>query len=226
MSQLKMSKYYFQHDFSLFEDFIISQPCVHKFYHAKDIISSQNETLKYGYYIKNGVMKLSIGHECGNEKTLALFGPGSLFPLGISHYYYDMEYAMVEEAFTEVEAYEFDYMIIRGMFLSNQDLGIRMMEHYCDFSSFLFFEISSLSNDNSLAKVCNIIFALTKTSFFSNHVLHLSQDDMTELSGFSKIQVARIYQKLRTEGIISTSRGGLKILDLEKLLQFCSHEVK
>ena len=117
MHHLTMSKYYFEHDFTEFEEFITSYPAHHKYYEKGDIISAQSETLKYGYYIKQGIMKLSIGHECGKEKIAALFGPGSFFPLGIDQHYYDMEYAMVEQAYTEVEAYEFDYRIVRTMFL-------------------------------------------------------------------------------------------------------------
>ena len=185
-----MSKYYFEHDFTEFEEFITSYPAHHKYYEKGDIISAQSETLKYGYYLKQGIIKLSIGHEGGKEKIAALFGPGSFFPLGIDQHYYDMEYAMVEQAYTEVEAYEFDYRIVRTMFLEHQDLALRMMEHYCDFTSYLFFEIASLSGDNSMAKVCNVLYALHNTSLCRSHVLHISQDDVMELSGISKIQVA------------------------------------
>ena len=170
-------------------------------------------------------MKLSIGHECGKEKIAALFGPGSFFPLGIDQHYYDMEYAMVEQAYTEVEAYEFDYRIVRTMFLEHQDLALRMMEHYCDFTSYLFFEIASLSGDNSMAKVCNVLYALHNTSLCRSHVLHISQDDVMELSGISKIQVARVYQTLRGEHIIQTSRGRIQILDQDKLRSYCTYEL-
>ncbi len=224
MYRLIMSKYYFEGDFLEFEDFILQHECVRRRYQKGDILSAQSETLKYGYYIKSGVMKLSIGHECGKEKIVALFGPGSLFPLGMDHHYYDMEYAMVEQAYTEVEAYEFDYRVLREMFLSNQDLGLRMMEHYCDFTSYLFFEIASLSSDNSLSKVSNVLYGLMNTSLCRDHTLRISQDDITELSGISKIQVARVYQLLRNENVIQTSRGKIRILDPEKLQSYCSYE--
>lgn len=224
MQPTLMSKYYFENDFSRFEPFFLQYPSRHKFYKKGEVISSQRETLKYGYFIKKGVMKLSIGHECGKEKTVALFGPGSLFPLGINHHYYDMEYAMVEQAYSEVEAYEFDYLTVREMFLANQELGLRMMEHYCDFTSYLFFEIASLSSDDSLAKVCNVLYALKTCSLCKDNILHVSQEDITELSGISKIQVARVYQLLREENIIRTSRGRMQILDEEKLHSYCSYE--
>ena len=225
MYRLIMSKYYFEGDFLEFEDFILQHECVRRRYQKGDILSAQSETLKYGYYIKSGVMKLSIGHECGKEKIVALFGPGSLFPLGMDHHYYDMEYAMVEQAYTEVEAYKFNYRIVRTMFLEHQDLALRMMEHYCDFTSYLFFEIASLSGDNSMAKVCNVLYALHNTSLCRSHVLHISQDDVMELSGISKIQVARVYQTLRGEHIIQTSRGKIQILDQDKLRSYCTYEL-
>ena len=55
MHHLTMSKYYFEHDFTEFEEFITSYPAHHKYYEKGDIISAQSETLKYGYYIKQGI---------------------------------------------------------------------------------------------------------------------------------------------------------------------------
>lgn len=62
------------------------------------------------------------------------------------------------------------------------------------------------------------------TSLCRDHTLRISQDDITELSGISKIQVARVYQLLRNENVIQTSRGKIRILDPEKLQSYCSYE--
>jgi hypothetical protein len=81
---------------------------------------------------------------------LTLFGPGSIFPLGINEHHYDLEYAIEESAFTDVIAYEFDFLEVKKMFIGNQELALKMMEHYCDFTSFLFYEISILSSFDAL----------------------------------------------------------------------------
>ena len=46
-----------------------------------------------------------------------------------------------------------------------------------------------------------------------------------ELSGISRIQVARVYQTLRNDQIIRTFRGGIQILNPEKLRSYCTFEL-
>ena len=53
----------------------------------------------------------------------------------------------------------------------------------------------------------------------------LKQDDVASLCGLSRVQVARVYQLLRTKGIIDTSRGILTIIDMEALKQMASDTI-
>ncbi|MDO5294706.1 MAG: Crp/Fnr family transcriptional regulator [bacterium] len=222
MSTQPMRKYYFEHDFSKFETLIQAYDIKEKSYSAKQLVSSQNETLRYGYFIKSGVLKLSIGHECGNEKTLALFGPGSIFPIGVNEHHYTMEYAMSEEAFTDLLVYEFEYMELKKIALKHPEFSLRMLEHYCDFTSFLFYEISSLSNEQSFLKICNLIYALSKTGLYSDNFIPMTQYEIASFSGFSKIQVARVYQQLKEQQVIETKRNGFYIINLSLLQSLCS----
>lgn len=224
MSELIMSKYYFEKDFKEFETYIKKFRMVKKHYHQKQIISSQGETLKNGYYIQSGIMQLKIGNELGKEKTLAFFGPGSIFPLGVNEHHYAMEYAMTEIAFTDVIACEFNFTELRRMVMENSDLSLKMLEHYCDFVSFLFYEIASQSYDSTLIRIANIIYIFA-IKIYHSHVIGLSQDDIAEIAGVSKIQVARAYKYLREQGIIDSFRNGLKIADVQALQTLCSSDI-
>ena len=153
-----MEKYYFAKDFSEFEDFVKKYHYIERRYKAGDKISSQGETLKYGYYIKKGIMQLKIGNELGKEKTLSFFGNGAMFPLGVNEHHYEMEYAMSEIAFTDVVAYEFEFGEFRKMVQNSMPMAMRMLEHYCDFTSFLFYEIASQSYHSTLMRVANILY--------------------------------------------------------------------
>jgi CRP-like cAMP-binding protein len=224
MSELIMSKYYFSNDFIEYEDIISKYDVQFKHYTKDEFLSTQFETLTHGYYIKKGILKLSIGSECGKEKILALFGPGSIFPLGINEHHYELEYAITEQALTDVEVYKFTFTELRKVCLDNPELPLKIVGHYCDFTSFLFYEISSLSSDSSFVKTCNILYALSETGVFENNFIELKQDEIADFGGISKIKVARAYQTLKSKDIIEMKRNGLIIKDREELLKLCSPE--
>lgn len=217
-----MTKYVFSNDFIQYEDFISKYNTKQKFFKQNEMVSSQYETLNCGYYIKNGIMKLSIGSECGKEKVLALFGPGSIFPLGVNEHHYNLEYAITEKAFTDLDVMEFSFIELRKMFCDNNSLALSMMEHYCDFTSFLFYDISSLSSDSSFMKICNIVYELSISEIFQTDYIAVNQADIADIAGISKIQVARAYQILKDKGIIDTKRNGFMVIDKDALFGLCS----
>ena len=218
----EMRKYFFEKDFSEFQSYVEGFKVTKKHYPVGAVISSQAETLNNGYFIVNGIMKLSIGTVEEKEKTLCLFGRGSIFPLGINEHHYPLEYAITETALTDLEAYEFEFMELRRMFLNNSELALRMVEHYCDLVSFLFYEIASVAANDSIDKVANILYELVSKKVFPNGVIPLSQAEIAALVGVSKIQVARAYACLKGQGILRTSRNSLAITDLPALKKFCS----
>lgn len=55
--------------------------------------------------------------------------------------------------------------------------------------------------------------------------IELTQDELAELLGLSRVQLTRGLSALRQQRIISTSRGAIRVLDLPRLLSLCSSEV-
>ena len=60
------------------------------------------------YYIKNGIVHLSLGHEQG-KKSLNMFGPGTIFPVGVEIHEFRVEYEMIIQALTDCEVYKMSY---------------------------------------------------------------------------------------------------------------------
>lgn len=116
MNDIKMLKYFFDKDFKKYEELFLKYG-VKRIFSSKEIISAQGDTLKYGFYIKKGIMQVSIGNEIGKEKTVAFIGEGGLFPIGINKHEYKMEYSMVERAFTDVIAYQLEYTTLRELII-------------------------------------------------------------------------------------------------------------
>lgn len=224
MKEIKMVKYFFDKDFAKFEKLFLEYG-IKRIFSSKEIISAQGDTLKYGFYIKKGIMQVAIGNEIGKEKTVAFIGEGGLFPIGINKHEYKMEYAMVERAFTDVIAYQLEYNILRELIINNTEMAIAALEHYCDFTNFLFYEVASLSYDSTYTKVCNFLYLFICHGPYKNNTIELNQDDIAGITGASRIQVARAFQDLREKQIINSYRNGVKILDLQKLKELCSIDI-
>jgi len=225
-ADITMSKYYFEHDFSSFLPLFTGggYKVVRERFAKGDLISSQGETLNNGYYIISGIMQLKVGNEEGKERSLAFFGPGSIFPLGIDEHHYRMENAMVETALTDMEAYRFNFPELQRMVRDHPDLGIRMIEHYCDFTSFLFYAISSASYSTALTKVASVLYALSDKMTVAGSV-PLGQAQVAEVAGVSKVQVARAYRKLTEGGVIKAGHMGVRVLDRSALAELAEYEV-
>lgn len=220
----KMPKYFFNKDFIQYAELFL-QHGVRCEFHAKDVISSQGDTLKNGFYIKKGIMQIAIGNEIGKEKTIAFMGEGSIFPIGINEHRYKIEYAIVEKAFTDVVAYKLEYNILKKIVLEYPELALSIIEHYCDFTSFLFYEISSLSYNSIHTKICSFLYLFICYGPYKNNTIELNQDDIASIIGASRVQIARIFRDLRKKGIIMTYRNCVKVLDLQKLSHLCSVDV-
>ena len=63
-----------------------------------DILTQQGVIHNTAYFIKSGILQLSLGHDQG-ENALNLFGPGTVFPVGVEFHTSYMEYEMILQAF-------------------------------------------------------------------------------------------------------------------------------
>ena len=92
-------------------------------------------------------------------------------------------------------------------------------------NSLLFSSIHQEYNP-SLVKICNLLYLLTiNQPTDAGMRIELTQDELAELLGLSRVQLTRGLSALRQQRIISTSRGAIRVLDLPRLLSLCSSEV-
>ncbi|MGG7212617.1 helix-turn-helix domain-containing protein [Clostridium nigeriense] len=60
---------------------------------------------------------------------------------------------------------------------------------------------------------------------FKENTIELNQEEIANLIGASRIQVARVLHLLKENKIIKTNRNSIKILDVKKLSELCSKDV-
>src|SRR5699024_8927124 len=97
----------------------------------------------------------------------------------------------------------------------NPDLSIAMLDYVVMHSNLFMRESLTLSYDSAFVKTCNIVYIYTH--YLNKMGINLTQSEIGEMIGETRLEVARSLKKLREQNIIKTSRNHIKVLDAEKL---------
>ncbi|MBS5937510.1 Crp/Fnr family transcriptional regulator [Clostridium sp.] len=226
MNNTIIPSFYFSNKFSRYKD-IIKRYNVEEVKYPKDsLLTNYGEINNNAYYIKSGILLFSLSHEKGTEKSLALFGPGSIFPIGLTDHKYKMDFEIILRAFSDLDVYKFSYLTLREIASDNHDLAMDLLEENCDFISYLFHDSVSQAFNPCITRVCDVFYLYLVSTNIENNIINLSQSLLSNIVGASKAQVERALKELRDEKVIETSRNKITILNLENLLNYCSENVR
>ena len=173
------------------------------------------------YYVKSGIIHLSLGHDQG-RKSLNLFGPGTIFPVGVEIHEYRVEYEMILQALTDIDVYKISYPTLKKIAQENGDFAGELLRENCDFIGYMFFDTINQTFEPCLARICDILYLYLTKVHPSKSQIPLSQSELANIAGASQAQMERSIKILKKEGILDTSRKRITIMDPEKLLAHCT----
>jgi CRP-like cAMP-binding protein len=81
-------------------------------------------------------------------------------------------------------------------------------------------ESVTLSYDSAFVKTCNIVYMYIH--YLNKVGINLTQAEIGEMIGETRLEVARSLKKLRDQGIIKTSKNCIEVLDPEVLKLNCN----
>lgn len=204
-----------------FEDMILKYDVQKKLLKKGSYLTQYGVINNTAYYIKSGVIHLSLGHEQG-KKSLNMFGSGTIFPVGVEIHEFRVEYEMIIQAMTDCEVYQMSYPTLKKIAVENGNFAGELLRENCDFIGYMFFDSINQTFEPCLARICDILYLyLTKVHPASNKI-PLSQSELASIAGASQAQMERSVRILKKEGILDTSRKQLVVLDSEKLLAHCT----
>lgn len=173
------------------------------------------------YYVKKGIIHLSLGHEQG-RKSLNLFGPGTVFPIGVEIHEFRIEYEMIIQAFTDIEIYKMSYPTLKKIVQENGAFAGELLKQNCDFIGYVFFDSINQTFELCLSRICDVLYLFLTKVYPKEPKIPLSQAELASIAGASRAQMERSIKILRKEEILSTSRKQITILNREKLLEYCT----
>lgn len=204
-----------------FEDVIRSYDVKVRKYKKGEFLTQYGVINNTVYYIKEGILHLSLGHDQG-KKSLCLFGNGTIFPVGVEIHKYRAEYEMILQAFTDLEVYAMPYPVLKKIVQENGMLAGELLKENCDFIGYMFLDTINQTFEPCLSRICDILYLYLMKVQPNQDLIPLSQAELASIGGASQAQMERTIKLLKDEKILSTSRKQLRILDREKLLDYCT----
>lgn len=220
---MRFPQYFFENHFSSFESLLHDkgEECSLK----KGYKITVNNPDLYLYYIINGIFKLSLTHEEGAIKTVCFHGKNSILPYSLCRPT-DNEYKIESDiltltAITDVLAIRIIPKVFHKTMLENPNFHMAMTDYCIKHSNLFMFESINLSYNTAFIKTCNFIYIYSQ--YLSGKGIRLTQAEIGEIIGETRLEVARVLKKLRVMGIVSTSRNGITVLNPNILFNLCSY---
>lgn len=217
-------RYFFADDFRQFYEFFLSQPHICRTFRKGEYLWEPGQPYGKIHYIISGAAVHYADHENGHRKIISFHGAGTVFP-GYRQNDYKIELSLTTVALSDMQVLEFTKTQFQQMFESNTDLSEQVVNWHSMYINRFLFETVHQEYNPAMVKICNLLYLLTvNRPACSGLVLDMTQDELAEILGMSRVQITRELAKLRKENIISTSRGRIHILDLPALSALCSSE--
>ena len=213
-------RYCFAHDFSQFYEYFLTQPhCVKKFRKGELLWKPAQPHGKI-HYIVSGVEMHYADHESGRRKIISFHGEGTIFP-AYSLNDYKIELSLVTEALTDMHVLEFTRPQFKAMFESNSALREQVINWYSMYVNRFLFETIHQGYNSSLVKISNMLYLLSSNQA---ETIAMTQNELAEILGLSRVQLTRGLAALRERKIITTQRGRISVIDMPALASLCSSE--
>lgn len=217
-------RYFFADDFRRFYDYFLSQPHIERNFHKGEYLWKPGQPYEKIHYIISGAAIHYADHENGRRKIISFHGAGTVFP-GYRQHDYKIELSLVTAALSEMKVLEFTKEQFQKMFETNTALSEQVVNWHSMYINHFLFETVHQEYNPSFVKICNLLYLLTiNQPACSGLVVEMTQEELSEILGLSRVQLTRGLLELRKQNIISTARGKVHITDLPALANFCSSE--
>lgn len=219
-----MPRYYFADDFSAFAGYFRAHPHIRRTFQKGEYLWKPGQPFDRIQYYESGLAVHFSDHESGRRKIISFHGPGTILP-GYHTEDFHIELSLTTVALSEVRVLEFTISQFRKMFEANPALAESVVSWYSKYVNRFLFETIHQEFNPTQVKLCNLLYLLTEGQpAGSRRSLAMTQEDLGDILGMSRVQITRELSALRRRGILSTSRGRLTITDLPALEVLCTAE--
>ncbi len=181
------------------------------------VLHDANGANRNAYFIREGVARLSYINEEGTEGTLFFFGKGSIYPINVRKEVLTMENYLRLVSVTDLSVIKFPGDRILDLCAASTEFNLAVINHYVRYVNILLTKQLLSSYNDSLQLVSALLLLYVNEEPNRDRLVDLSQEQIAQVTGLSRTQVTRVLAVLRTDRVIETHRGRLRIVDLDAL---------
>lgn len=174
------------------------------------------ETKNWMYYLDRGRMRVYAGNCQGNERVVALLGPGSI--VGLDCLVPDAASTMSIACVTDCWLLPFQNTLLEEFIRRDSDFAVTLAHYYCKVMRQLCYDAASQSVNDVFVRLAN--FLLANWSAAQPRV-RLSQQELANAVNCSRASVSRACRLLKAEGVITTEGVGFSVRDWPRLEEMC-----
>lgn len=183
-------------------------------YKKDQVLIYEGDPVSSLFYIEKGYVKIYNIINSGSERIIFIYGPGDVFPL--STYLSGsliMRYFYVSMSDVEVRAIPADRL--RSRIRNDIEVGEALVAYTNTINSQFLQRIEILSVNDARRKIIALLAFLVKKAGSKGLIsvldLHLTQQDIADMSGLTRESASRQLVRLRKEGLILKSNGAICI---------------
>lgn len=176
-------------------------------------VCRSRETQNWMYYLIEGRMRVYAGNCQGNERMVAVLGPGSI--AGLDCLLPGQASLMTIACMTDCRVLPFQNRFLEELTREDPEFAVTLVRYYCKVMRQLCFDATNQSLNSVFLRLVN--FLLTNWDGSDGGRVRMSQQELACAINCSRASVSRACRLLREQGVIATEGVGFRILDRARL---------
>lgn len=217
---VRTPQYFFTGDFQELEPVFRGRPHRERAFRKGEFLWAPDRPFQEIHYLLSGAAQTYVEHEQGRRKIISFHGVGTVFPVYHGQDF-KLERSIVSRALEPVRTLAFTREEFGAMLQECPRISELVVEWYARYVNLLLYETAHQEYNSSFLKLCNLLYLLLSRA---GGGLDITQDDLADLLGISRVNLTRGLAQLRRREILRTRRGLVELLDLPALAQCCSEE--
>lgn len=182
-------------------------------------VCKQGSFSTYIMILKEGLLKSTVENVHFKSTIFKITKPYSI--IGLSCLYGDNHYRFGCQALVPSKVYLVERSVFDSIIRQNRIFANEVIAMYALSLQNIYERLNSISNKQSLSKVCDSLIYLSEKVFEDTTIGSLvTRRDIAELSGLATENLVRILSELRAAKAIEIDKKEITILDMDMLKRF------
>lgn len=175
------------------------------------LIYLQGTTATCFYYLKSGSVKSFVQSEEGNERQLRIYTAGSL--IGAAAFFDELPRVSSAMALDTCEVIPIDRGLVQREFARDPDLAMSMVQYLARTVRLLSNQVDDMAFHAAPKRLARYLLL----QMGADHQLVTTQEELATAISSSRVTINRILSDFVKQGVLATSYGKIRILDVSVL---------